>query len=57
MKKKNFHIVRYYRGSKCIFATNITKKQARQYSNFIDDAYMNDGGGITVWYRMNLEIQ
>lgn len=57
MKKKNFYIVRYYRGSKLIFATTLTKKQARQYSNFVDEAYLNDGGGVTVCYRMNLEIQ
>ena len=56
MKKKNFYIVRYYRGSECIFATQLTKKQTEQYKAFIENIHENEAGGFTVWYRMNLDM-
>lgn len=55
MKKKNFQIVRYYRGSECIFATQLTSKQAKQYNDFVESIHENETGGVTIWYRMNLE--
>jgi hypothetical protein len=53
--KKNFHIVRHYLNGECLFAVNLTESQAVQYGNFVETLVRNEAGGITVWYRIELD--
>ncbi len=55
MKQKNFHIVRYYLNDEVQFATSLTQSQSRQYRKYTEDIHHNEAGGITVWYRINIQ--
>lgn len=53
--KKNFHIVRHYLNEECVFAVTLTESQAVQYGQYVENLNRNEAGGITVWYRMELD--
>jgi hypothetical protein len=58
MKKKNFHIVRYFKnGQNCLCANFITKKEA---DNMMRNGIMpssiayNAGGGQSIWFDLDI---
>jgi hypothetical protein len=54
-KQKNFHIVRYYLNDEVQFATSLTEPQAVQYGNYVETLARNEAGGLTIWYRMDIQ--
>jgi len=57
MAKKDFHIVRYYRGGEVLFATELTTSQVELFRPFRVERHPNELGSFTFWYRMDLKDQ
>jgi hypothetical protein len=55
MTKKNFYIVRYYLNDEVQFATSLTRSQSRQYLQYTENIHHNEAGGLTIWYRMDIQ--
>ena len=55
MKNNNFYIVRFYLNNEVKVAIRISKKDAKNYLPFFEDVHPNEGGGITTWYRVDLD--
>jgi hypothetical protein len=53
--QKNFHIVRYYLNDEVQFATSLTETQAVQYGDYVETLGRNEAGGLTIWYRMDIQ--
>lgn len=54
MKTQNFYIVRFYLNNEVKVAIRISKKDAKKYTPFLEDIHDNEGGGITTWFRVDL---
>jgi len=57
MKKQNFNIVRYYLNDEVLFADTISKKKLYHYEPFFEDNYINETGGQTRYYRIELDVE
>jgi hypothetical protein len=55
MKTKNFYIVRFYLNGKVHCALSIKKKDEVQFKNFYEHEHENEAGGITTWFRVDLD--
>ena len=55
MKTENFYIVRFYLNNEVKVAIRINKKDAGQYIPFFEDIQENMTGGITTWFRVDLD--
>ena len=55
MKTKNFYIVRFFLNNEVKVAITISKKDVPQYRDFFDDMKENMTGGITTWFRVDLD--
>ena len=53
--QKNFYIVRYYLNDEVKVALTISKSQAKSFTKFFEDVHTNEAGGITTWFRVNLD--
>ena len=53
--KKNFYIVRYYLNDEVQWGTMLTRKQASQYSGYIEQLSENEAGGLTMWFRIDIQ--
>jgi hypothetical protein len=52
---KNFHIVRYYLNDEVQFVTSLTERQAAEYGDYVKTKNLNEAGGFTIWYRMDIQ--
>lgn len=38
-----------------MFAVQLTSKQAEQYEDYFEFVYENEAGGLTHWYRIDIQ--
>lgn len=55
MKKRNFYIVRHYINGNIKFAVEISCKQSKLYTDYFEFVYDNEAGGLTHWYRIDIQ--
>ena len=53
--KKNFYMLRFYLDGKCFKALSIMKDETAELSQFLEDMHDNEAGGVTLWFRIDID--
>jgi hypothetical protein len=53
--KKNFYMLRFYLNGECFKALSIMKKETTELWQFFEDMHDNEAGGVTYWFRIDID--